>query len=294
MKRVLVSGASGLIGRALTAALGAPTAANGFAPEVHALVRRPARAGAREVFWDAAARIDVDACEGFDAVVHLAGENVGSGGGGPLGFTGRWDARKKHDILASRAAGTALLARTLAALRAPPKVLVCASGVGFYGDGGDAPLTEAAPRGAGFLAEVAAAWEAAAQPAADAGVRVVHLRFGVVLSREGGMIGARRARGRAHARAAAARAPPNTAPAQPSSASPSRSASAAPLGRARSGSRGSRSPTPCAPSSTRPRATSCAGPSTRARPRPRAAPTLPPPLAPRCTGPPSSRCRRSP
>jgi NAD dependent epimerase/dehydratase family enzyme len=189
MRRVLISGASGLIGRALTAALSAPTAANAFAPEVHALVRRPARAGAREVFWDAAARIDVDACEGFDAVVHLAGENVGSGGGGPLGFTGRWDARKKHDILASRTAGTALLARTLAALRSPPRVLVCASGVGFYGDGGDAVLSEAAPRGAGFLADVSAAWEAAAQPAADAGVRVVHLRFGVVLSKEGGMIG---------------------------------------------------------------------------------------------------------
>ena len=206
LRRVLVSGASGMVGRALVAALSVPSAANGFAPAVSTLVRRPARA-ANEVFWDGASRIDLAACEGFDAVVHLAGENVGSGSGGLSALTGRWDARKKHDIMASRRDGTRLLARSLAALRAPPRVLVTASGVGFYGAAcGDAELGEDAPRGAGFLADVAAEWEAAAAPAAAAGVRVVNLRFGVVLSATGGVIGAgegrrreRRGRGQAGA-----------------------------------------------------------------------------------------------
>jgi len=186
--RVLVSGASGMVGRALVAALSSPSAENRFNPQVCALVRRPPRS-ASEIFWDpVAGRIDIAALEGFDAVVHLAGENVGSGEG-VLAATGRWTARKKFDILESRRRGTALLAGSLAALARKPRVLVSASGVGFYGLGcGEAALREDAPRGRGFLAEVAGVWEGATVRAAEAGVRVVNLRFGVVLAGSGGAL----------------------------------------------------------------------------------------------------------
>lgn len=187
--RILISGASGLIGRALVKSLSVPSAANNFAPEVFSLVRR-APQNAREVFFDGVSRIDLAACERFDAVVHLGGENVGSGSGA-LAAIGRWDEAKKHAILHSRRAGTTLLAKSLAALRHPPRVLVSASGVGFYGaDAGDAPVDEAAPRGTGFLAEVSRVWEESTAPARDAAIRVVNLRFGVVLAREGGVVGA--------------------------------------------------------------------------------------------------------
>ena len=188
MSRVLITGASGVLGTRLAATLRATL----FAREVVSLVRRAPRS-AQEVWWDpAAARIDLARCEGFDAVVHLAGENVGSGEG-LLAFTGRWTASKKHAILESRRQGTALLARSLAALKRPPRVLVSASGVGFYGahagaGAGGAGLDEAAPRGAGFLAEVAEAWEGATAPAAAAGVRVVQLRFGAILAGSGGVV----------------------------------------------------------------------------------------------------------
>ena len=186
--RVLVSGATGMVGRALTAALSTPSAENRFNPQISTLVRRAPR-GPGEIFWDpVAGRIDIAALEGFDAVVHLAGENVGSGEG-LLAATGRWTARKKFDILESRRRGTALLAGSLAALERKPRVLVSASGVGFYGLGcGDAPLGEGAPRGRGFLAEVAGVWEGATVRAAEAGVRVVNLRFGVVLAGSGGAL----------------------------------------------------------------------------------------------------------
>lgn len=187
-----------MVGRALVASLSTPSAANAFAPEIYSLVRhKPAHA--REIFFDGVSRIDVGACESFDAVVHLAGENVGSGSG-PLAFLGRWDDAKKHAILNSRRAGTTLLSKSLAALRQPPRVFVSASGVGYYGtDAGDAPVDETAPQGAGFLAQVARVWEESTAPAADAGIRVVNLRFGVVLSQTGGVIGALcGARGTAH------------------------------------------------------------------------------------------------
>jgi uncharacterized protein (TIGR01777 family) len=116
-----------------------------------------------------------------------AGENIGSGEG-YLAFTGRWTDRKKFDIMESRRRGTALLSKALASLERPPAVLVSASGVGFYGDGGEAELTEAAPRGRGFLADVADVWESSTAPARDAGIRVVNLRFGVILSAGGGVV----------------------------------------------------------------------------------------------------------
>jgi uncharacterized protein (TIGR01777 family) len=114
----------------------------------------------------------------FDAVVHLAGENVGS----------RWTESQKVRIRASRVTGTALLSRALAAATIPPRALIAASAVGYYGDRGDELLTEASPPGSGFLAEVCGEWESATEPAASGGLRVVNLRVGMVLSREGGAL----------------------------------------------------------------------------------------------------------
>jgi uncharacterized protein (TIGR01777 family) len=117
--------------------------------------------------------------EGLDAVVHLAGENV----------AGRWTRAKKARIRDSRVRGTRLLAEALARSRRPPKVLACASAVAYYGDRGEEVLRESSPPGRGFLAEVCRAWESATAPAAERGIRVVNLRFGLVLSRAGGALG---------------------------------------------------------------------------------------------------------
>jgi len=173
VSRVAVTGASGLIG----AALGAALRADGC--EVRRLVRGTPGAD-DEVAWDpAAGRLDPAGLEGLDAVVHLAGEGIADG---------RWTAARRERILRSRVDGTALLARTLAALRRPPRALLSGSAVGYYGDRGDEVLDETAPSGAGFLAEVCRAWEGAAEPARAAGIRVVHLRTGVVLSGRGGAL----------------------------------------------------------------------------------------------------------
>jgi uncharacterized protein len=173
--RILVSGASGFIGSALVPAL----AAAGH--EVTRLVRprtRDAAPAADTRPWDpASGRLDPAAVDGFDAVVHLAGENIASGW---------WTTARKRRIRESRVASTALLAETLARVPGPPRVLLSASAVGFYGSRGDERLTEASPPGAGFLAEVCRAWEAAAAPAARRGIRVVHPRFGIVLDPTGG------------------------------------------------------------------------------------------------------------
>jgi len=171
--RVLLSGASGLIGSALARRLAVSS-------EVVRLVRRDPLSAAKEIRWDpAAGRIEPKQLEGFDAVVHLAGENIGAG---------RWTAAKKASIRASRVEGTLLLAKTLARLNQPPKVLVSASAVGYYGDRGEEKLDESSGPGTGFLAEVCRAWEEAAMTAAEAGIRVVLARFGVVLSSEGGAL----------------------------------------------------------------------------------------------------------
>jgi len=171
--RVLLSGASGLIGSALARRLAASS-------EVVRLVRRDPLSAAKEIRWDpAAGRIEPKQLEGFDAVVHLAGENIGAG---------RWTAAKKARIRSSRVEGTSLLAKTLAGLNQPPKVLVSASAVGYYGDRGEEKLDEGSGPGTGFLAEVCGAWEEGAMTAAEAGIRVVLARFGVVLSPEGGAL----------------------------------------------------------------------------------------------------------
>jgi len=169
---VAVTGASGLLGSALLPALRAA----GWNPR--ALVRRAARPG--EVEWDpAAGTLNLVALEGVDAAVHLAGESVAAG---------RWTAEAKRRIRDSRILGTRLLAESLARLRRPPRVLVTASAIGIYGDRGDTPLDETSALGADFLASVGKEWEAAAKPASDAGIRVVQLRFGIILATEGGAL----------------------------------------------------------------------------------------------------------
>jgi uncharacterized protein (TIGR01777 family) len=123
--------------------------------------------------------VDPAGLEGFDAVLHLAGENVGSG---------RWTAARKAAIRDSRVDGTRLLCEALAVLARPPKTLVCASAIGIYGDRGEDALTEASPPGAGFLPGVCREWEAASGPASRKGIRVVALRIGMVLSPKGGAL----------------------------------------------------------------------------------------------------------
>jgi uncharacterized protein len=144
------------------------------------VVRRAPAPGEKAVRWDPArGEVDSAGLEGFDAVVHLAGENVGSG---------RWTAARKLAIRDTRVNGTRLLCETLAKLDRPPKTLVCASAVGFYGDRGEEILTEGSPPGTGFLAEVCRQWESATGPAARRGIRVVSLRIGMVLSPRGGAL----------------------------------------------------------------------------------------------------------
>ncbi len=170
--RVVISGASGLIGGSVVSAL------RGRGDDVTPLVRRPPAPG--EARWDpTGGSIDTGAFEGADAVVHLAGAGIGDK---------RWSAARRCEIVSSRVQSTSLLARTLAGLDRPPTVLMSASAVGFYGDRGDEELTEESGPGRGFLAELCQAWEDATGPAADAGVRVVHLRSGVVLSARGGAL----------------------------------------------------------------------------------------------------------
>lgn len=169
--RIAVTGASGLIGTALR------VAAERAGHETLALVRRPAR-DATEIGWDPAGGVvDLERLEGIDAIVHLAGENIGQ----------RWTGAVRRRVLESRVEGTRTIAKAVAALH-PTPALLCASGIGYYGDRGDEILTEASARGSGFLPEVAEAWEQAADPARAAGARVVHFRHAIVLSREGGAL----------------------------------------------------------------------------------------------------------
>jgi uncharacterized protein (TIGR01777 family) len=174
MSSYAVSGASGLIGSALAAAL----VSEGHT--VRRLVRHEAASGSDEIFFDpTGGRIEAEKLEGLDALIHLAGENVAAG---------RWTAARKGRIRRSRLLGTRLIAETLAALDTPPPLLLNASAIGFYGDRGDELLDESSAAGDGFLASLCREWEEAAEPAREAGIRVVKLRIGVVLSCEGGAL----------------------------------------------------------------------------------------------------------
>ncbi len=171
---ILVTGASGLIGSELTSFL--------IKNKHHVLrlVRKP-QAATGEIRWDPFSGIlDMEALEGLDAVVHLAGENIASG---------RWTAEKLRRIRESRILGTRNLAQSLARLFDPPKVLVSISAIGYYGDRGEEKLDETSDAGKGFLASLCTDWEAATSPAVIRGIRVVTPRLGMVLSASGGSLG---------------------------------------------------------------------------------------------------------
>jgi uncharacterized protein (TIGR01777 family) len=178
-RKVAVTGASGLIGSALVTTL----RADGY--DVFRLVRRASRAP-DEVRWDPRAAdggllaADHGELEGLTACVHLAAAGVADH---------RWTDRYKTEIRASRVLGTRALAGALAKLSSPPATLIAASAIGWYGDTGDHEVDESAPAGSSFLARLVRDWEAAAEPAADAGIRVVHPRSGLVLSPAGGLLG---------------------------------------------------------------------------------------------------------
>jgi hypothetical protein len=173
---LLISGASGLVGSALVSHLRAQ------GHRVTRLVRSPSAERDDAIFWDPEARtLDAARIEGVDAVVHLSGESLAAG---------RWTRKRKERIRNSRIRTTRFLAETLAAMSRRPAVLVQASAVGYYGNRGEEVLGESSRPGTGFLADLCRDWEAASMPAQDAGVRVVRLRIGPVLTARGGMLAA--------------------------------------------------------------------------------------------------------
>ena len=170
--QILVTGATGFLGSSLVSFLGE----NGHT--IQRVTRNPSRMG--DVAWNPAqGEIHASEISPPEAVVHLAGENIADN---------RWTDAKKQRIRESRVKGTELLSATLASLSHRPRVFVSASAVGYYGDRGDQVLTEESDRGEGFLADVCRLWEAATQPAAQAGVRTIHLRNGLVLAADGGAL----------------------------------------------------------------------------------------------------------
>jgi uncharacterized protein (TIGR01777 family) len=171
MSRILISGASGLIGSALASSF------ESHRGEVTGLVRRPPRSS-NELQWDPLHEVAPQLVSGFDVIVHLSGENV----------AGRWTEAKKRRIRDSRIISTQNLARALLQAEKKPGVFVCASAIGYYGNRGEEILTENSSSGSGFLAEVSREWEAAAAPATDGGIRTVNLRTGIVLSARGGAL----------------------------------------------------------------------------------------------------------
>jgi uncharacterized protein (TIGR01777 family) len=174
--KILISGSSGQVGSALIPALARQR------HEVWRLLRlkeKPAL-DPRVILWDPTlGALESQALEGFDAVVHLGGLNLASA---------RWNEDFKKQAWDSRVESTRLLAQTLASLKQPPKVFLCASAVGIYGDRGLEELDEYSSLGSDFLAQLCKAWEEASQPAASKGIRVIHARFGMILSKNGGAI----------------------------------------------------------------------------------------------------------
>lgn len=172
--RILISGASGVIGRDLL-----PLLTTG-GHKVFTLVRRQPDPARGEIYWNPAAGIlDPEELPEIDGVIHLAGEYIG---------LSRWKEEKKHRVLDSRIQGTTLLAKTLAARKRPPAVFLCASAVGYYGDGGDRVIDETAPPGNDFIAEVCKIWEQGTEQARQAGIRTVFMRLGIGLTPRGGAL----------------------------------------------------------------------------------------------------------
>ncbi len=172
--RILISGASGVLGSALI-----PLLTTG-GHEVWTLVRRPADSEKKEIFWDPVKGIlDASTLPELDGVIHLAGEYIG---------LGRWSEEKKRRVVESRTRGTDLLARTIASLPKKPGVFLSASAVGYYGDCKDTLVTEDHPAGKDFISDVCSAWEHAAAPATEAGIRTVIMRLGVALTPRGGAL----------------------------------------------------------------------------------------------------------
>jgi hypothetical protein len=171
---ILVTGSTGMIGTALIEFF------NARGHHVTRLVRAQVQSSEPAVRWDPSAGVlHANELEGCEAVVHLAGESIAAG---------RWTAARKAKIRDSRVQGTMLLAETLAKLKQPPKVLVSASAIGYYGNRGNEALREESPPGTGFLPATSVEWEQAADPARQKGIRVVHPRFGLVLSPKGGAL----------------------------------------------------------------------------------------------------------
>jgi uncharacterized protein len=172
--KIVITGASGMIG----SALGTYLACGGH--QVRTMVRRPPQLESSEIFWDPYhGEVDKTALESTDVLIHLAGENIGAG---------KWTGKRKDEILKSRVEGTRFLAETLASLKHPPRVMLSSSAIGFYGNRGDEELTETSVAGTGFLPEVCRAWEEATEPARKAGIRVVNVRTGIVLTSLGGAL----------------------------------------------------------------------------------------------------------
>jgi uncharacterized protein (TIGR01777 family) len=174
--QIAITGSTGLIGTALSQHL-----EQRGDSVIRVMRRSPQQGEAHEVFWEPEQGvIDASALEGVDVLVHLAGENLSAR---------RWTPVQKERILYSRTRGTSLLAKTLTQLQSPPKVWISASAIGYYGNRPPGEVVdEDSPRGEGFLAEVTERWEASTRLAQEAGIRVVHLRFGIVLSERGGAL----------------------------------------------------------------------------------------------------------
>lgn len=171
MKRVLVSGVSGPIGGALLP----------YLQSQDAFVTRLARGATKkagQVAWDPRGSLSAASVSGFDAVIHLAGDSI----------VGVWTDSKRKSILESRVLGTRSVAKAISATDAKPRVFICASAIGFYGSRGDESLDESSSTGDGFLPEVSREWEQASRIAADAGIRTVNIRIGLVLSQKGGAL----------------------------------------------------------------------------------------------------------
>jgi uncharacterized protein (TIGR01777 family) len=175
-RKILFSGASGLIGASLV------RAAEAERIQTLQLIRREPRKP-EEISWNPQAGQpvrDLALLERLDAAIHLSGANISAQ---------RWNAARKREIVESRVGSTRALLKVLMALKQPPATLLCASATGIYGERGDEILDEESPPGEGFIADTCRAWEAEASAASEAGIRVVHLRFGVVLAAEGGALG---------------------------------------------------------------------------------------------------------